>query len=395
MAKHFRYICQNFYCLGSRKYGIDFPTVYPKHWDSVHGSDYIASIKINPTNSIYYTMSRGIILMNLGSPDSTSIPDLKVYLKEFLMDERVIDKPFWQRTLLVKGIIVPFRAPKSAEAYKSIWWPEGSPLVVLTTRLQKALQEKVTEPVEVAMRYRLPHPKTAYDNLLKKLPNLDEVVLVPLYPHYAMSSWETAVEYMKEIHKKYNYNFKLKTVPPFFKHPAYIHALAESMRPHLQNDYDQLLFSYHGIPQSHIFKTGKPGAKHDLDAPDKCCDDTTAQDTCYRHQVIQTTLLATKALGIPRDKWAISFQSRLGRDPWLLPSSQERIPNLPNEGVKKIKVICPSFISDCLETLEEIDTEGKKDFLAHGGESFDYIPCLNTHEVWVDSLVQLIKEAKD
>ena len=196
---------------------------------------------------------------------------------------------------------------------------------------------------------------------------------------------------MKDIHAKYNYSFKLKTVPPFYKHPAYIHALAESMRPYLQDDYDQLLFSYHGIPQRHIFKTGKPGAKHNLEAPEKCCDDAVAQNTCYRHQVITTTHLVTEALGLTTDKWALSFQSRLGRDPWLLPSTQERLPNLPKEGVKKIKVVCPSFISDCLETLEEIEERGKEDFMANGGETYEYIPCVNTSEAWVEALVQLIE----
>ncbi|MFT4092875.1 MAG: ferrochelatase [Niabella sp.] len=337
-------------------------------------------------------MKRGIILMNLGSPDSTGRNDVKEYLDEFLMDKRVIDKPYWLRLLLVKGIITPFRAAKSAEAYKTIWWDEGSPLVVLTERLQKAVQEKVDAPVEIAMRYRKPHPKTAYDNLLKKVPDLEEVILMPLYPHYAMSSWETAVEYMKEVHVKHKYPFKLKTVPPFYNHPIYIQALAENIKPYLQDDYDQLLFSYHGIPQSHIFKTDKTHSEHDLVSPDKCCSNPEAQKTCYRHQVIQTTLLATKALGINHDKWAIAFQSRLGRDPWLLPSTQERLPNLPKEGVKKIKVVCPSFISDCLETLEEIEIRGKEDFIANGGEKYEYIPCVNTNEVWVNALVQLIKE---
>ncbi len=332
--------------------------------------------------------------MNLGSPDSTSVPDLKAYLKEFLMDERVIDKPLWLRTLLVKGIIVPTRAPKSAEAYKTIWWEEGSPLVVLTERLQKALQEKVTEPVEIAMRYRKPNPKTAYDNLLKKIPDLEEVILVPLYPHYAMSSWETAVVYMKEIHKKHNYSFQLKTVPPFYKHPAYINALAESMKPHLQDDYDQLLFSYHGIPERHVLKTD-PTKQHCMQVDNCCYKASESHLTCYRHQVTMTSELVAKKLGLKKNQWAQSYQSRLGRDPWLLPSTQERLPNLPKEGVKKIKVVCPSFISDCLETLEEIEERGKEDFIANGGEKYEYIPCVNTSETWVNALVQLIEEAKD
>lgn len=330
--------------------------------------------------------------MNLGSPDSTSRRDVKKYLDEFLMDERVMDKPYLLRLLLVKGIITPFRAAKSAAAYKTIWREDGSPLILLTKKLQQALQAKVDAPVEIAMRYGKPNPKTAYDNLLAQIPKLEEVILVPLYPHYAMSSWETAVEYMKEVYRRYKYKFQLKIVPPFYNHPAYLHALAESIQPYLQNSYDQLLFSYHGIPISHIYKTDKTNSFHDLTNPDKCCDNPEAQKYCYRHQVIETTHLVTKALGLQREKWQLSFQSRLGRDPWLLPSTQDRLPNLPKEGVTKLKVVCPAFISDCLETLEEIEERGKEDFLANGGEHYEYIPCLNTNEIWVDALIQLINE---
>ncbi|ANI88012.1 ferrochelatase [Arachidicoccus ginsenosidimutans] len=335
---------------------------------------------------------RGIILMNLGSPDSTSVKDLKKYLTEFLMDERVIDKPFWLRTLLVRGIIVPFRAAKSAEAYQKIWTKDGSPLVVITKNLQKALQVKMPENIEVAMRYGNPAPTTAYENLLQQNPDLEEVILVPLYPHYAMSSYETAVEYMKEIHAKNHYSFQLKTVPPFYNHPAYINALAENMRPHLQNDFDQLLFSYHGIPERHIYKTDKTNSKHDLLSTENCCENPEAQATCYRYQVMQTSKLVAEKLGLKKSQWQISYQSRLGRDPWLQPNTQERLPKMPNEGIKKLVVVCPSFVSDCLETLEEIDMRGREDFLASGGESYEYIPCMNTNELWVNALVELINE---
>lgn len=337
---------------------------------------------------------QGIVLMNLGSPNSTSRKDVKKYLDEFLMDERVIDKPYLFRLLLVKGIITPFRASKSAEAYKTIWWQEGSPLVVLTQQLQEALQKKVTAPVEIAMRYGAPNPKTAYDNLLAKSPDLDEVILVPLYPHYAMSSWETAVEYMKEIHAKHQYPFTLKIVPAFYKHPAYINALAESMKPYLQNEYDQLLFSYHGIPERHVLKSD-PTKSHCMQVENCCFKSSASHATCYRHQVTMTSELVAKKLGLRKDKWTQAYQSRLGRDPWLLPSTQERLPNLPKEGIKKIKVVCPSFVSDCLETLEEIEMRGKEDFLANGGEKYEYIPCMNTSELWVDALVQLIEETKN
>ena len=191
--------------------------------------------------------------MNLGSPDSTEVKDVRKYLNEFLMDKRVIDKPYWLRFLLVKGIIVPFRAPKSAEAYSTIWWNEGSPLIVLSKQLQDAVQKKTELPVELSMRYGNPTPEASYEALLKRMPDLENVILVPLYPHYAMSSFETAVAHMTAAHKKKNYSFTLQVVPPYYKHPSYINALAESMRPYLQEDFDQLLFSYHGIPERHVW----------------------------------------------------------------------------------------------------------------------------------------------
>lgn len=333
---------------------------------------------------------RGIVLVNLGSPDSTEVKDVRRYLREFLMDEKVIDMPYLSRTLLVKGIIVPFRAPKSAAAYRSIWWKEGSPLIVLTKQLQQALQKNFEEPVVVAMRYGNPSPKVAYDELLRLNPNLEEVVMLPLYPHYAMSSYETAVEYMQEIHKKHNYKFELKTVQPYYDNADYINALAESIKPHLNNDFDKLLFSYHGVPERHIFKGDTTGT-HCLRVNDCCNMPSMAHAQCYRHQTFVTTALTTMALGLPSNKVEQTFQSRLGRDKWLTPYTAQRLSELPKEGVKKLLVACPAFVSDCLETLEEIAEEGKEIFLHAGGESFEMIPCLNTHPLWVSAITKYIK----
>ena len=335
----------------------------------------------------------GIVLMNLGSPDSTEVKDVRRYLNEFLMDKRVIDKPYLGRLLLVRGIITPFRAPKSAEAYKSIWWEEGSPLVVLTEQLRDAVQAGTDMPVEISMRYGKPSPGAAYKRLLEREPDLEEVILVPLYPHYAMSSYETAVEHMKTAHKKGNYKFELKVVPPFYNHPAYINALVESIRPYLNEDFDQLLFSYHGIPERHIMKSD-PTKKHCLQVENCCYKAGDSHPTCYRHQVTMTSEIVAKKLSLRKDQWQQSYQSRLGkRDPWLTPNTQVRLPQLPAEGVKKLLVVCPAFISDCLETLEEIQVEGKELFLHNGGETYTYIPCLNTNELWVGALMQLVNEA--
>jgi ferrochelatase len=336
-------------------------------------------------------MKRGIILMNLGSPDSTELKDVKRYLDEFLMDKRVIDYPYLFRLLLVRGIIVPFRAPKSAKAYKSIWTKDGSPLIVLTKQLQQALTQQLSEPVVVAMRYGNPTPATAYNKLLKESPNLEEVVLMPLYPHYAMSSYETAVEYMKEVYQKKGYRFRLTTIKPYYNNVDYIHALSDSIRSHLHSDYDKLLFSYHGVPERHILK-GDVTGNHCLQNPDCCENPSPAHAFCYRHQCFRTTELVTAALQIPQSKFELSFQSRLGRDKWLTPYTAQRLSELPKEGVQKLLVVCPAFVSDCLETLEEIAEQGRETFMHAGGKSFTMIPCLNTHPLWVNTIAKWVMQ---
>ncbi len=327
---------------------------------------------------------KGILLMNLGSPNSTETADVRKYLDQFLMDERVIDKSWLMRALLVKGIIVPFRAPKSAEAYKTIWTEEGSPLVVLTQKLRELLQSKIEEPVEIAMRYGNPDPKTAFDALLKREPQIEEVVALPLYPHYAMSSYETAVEYAKEIHRNNKYSFRLRFIEPFYNEKNYINALAEVFRPLLQQNYDHLLFSYHGVPARHIRKSDITGC-HCLQVEDCCNAASPAHLHCYRHQVFTTTRLVTEKLNIPGEKYSISFQSRLGKG-WLTPFTDVRLQEMPSEGIKKLLIVCPAFVSDCLETLEEIQIRGKEIFLEAGGESFEMIPCLNMSPGWIETV---------
>jgi protoporphyrin/coproporphyrin ferrochelatase len=334
---------------------------------------------------------RAILLMNLGSPDSTQVKDVKKYLTEFLMDERVIDTPYWKRTLLVKGIIVPFRAPNSAKAYQSIWTDKGSPLIQLTRELQEAVQKNFDEVVEINMRYGNPSTENVLQQLHEKVNGLEEVILFPLYPHYAMSSYETAVQQVKDIHAKRKYSSKLVTIKPYYKDATYINALAESIKPYLQQDYDKIVFSYHGIPERHILKGDVTGC-HCLRMENCCYVPSPAHEFCYRHQCIVTTELVMNALSIPREKAEQSFQSRLGRDPWLQPYTAKRLTELPKEGVKKLLVVCPAFVSDCLETLEEMAEEGKHIFEQAGGESFTLIPCLNTHPLWVEAITRWIKD---
>jgi protoporphyrin/coproporphyrin ferrochelatase len=334
---------------------------------------------------------RGIILMNLGSPDSTEVSDVKRYLMEFLMDGRVIDYPWLFRKILVGGIIVPKRAANSAKAYQSVWTDKGSPLIVITEELKNALQEELDEPVEIAMRYGNPSPEAAYKKLMEKLPGLEEVVAIPMYPHYAMSSYETAVEYAKQVHKKGKFPFTLTFIKPFYDNDAYIEALKESIKPYLQQEYDHILFSFHGIPQRHITK-GDITGKHCLEAENCCEVDSPAHTQCYRHQCLRTMWLVTEQLGIPKEHYSFSFQSRLGREEWLKPYTDFRLRDMPREGIKKLLILCPAFVSDCLETLEEIAEEGKHTFLEAGGDTFTMIPCLNIHPLWVKALKKWVNE---
>lgn len=333
-------------------------------------------------------IKRGILLMNLGSPDSTEVADVSRYLNEFLLDERVIDYPWLFRKILVSGLIVPKRAPESAEAYKTIWTENGSPLIHTTRQLQAALQALVTEPVEIAMRYGNPSAKKGFEKLLDREPGLEEVVAFPLYPHYAMSSYETAVENVRLIHQQQKYAFKLRFVKPFYNEPVYIHALSESMRPYVSQPYDHILFSYHGLPARHLRKSDIT-RQHCLKVNDCCNVPSLAHKTCYRHQVFSTTRLVTEQLQVPKEKFSISFQSRLGKG-WLEPFTDIRLAEMPKEGIKKLLVACPAFVSDCLETLEEIEGRGREIFMNAGGESYEMIPCMNVQPTWVEAVKSLV-----
>lgn len=334
----------------------------------------------------------GVVLMNLGSPDSPSVKDVRVYLKEFLMDERVIDVPRWLRTILVKGIIVPFRSPKSAHAYSSIWTENGSPLIYISEQLKQLVANTTHLPVELAMRYGNPTPHHSIKQLLKTSPNIQKIILVPLYPHYAMSSYETAVEYFKAAFQALNPTCKLHIVPPYFEDANYIAALSKSIEPYLTKDFDKLILSYHGIPERHIYKSDCTG-NHCLTRANCCQVPSAAHEFCYRHQTYQTTTLLIQSLNLPSEKVEQTFQSRLGRDQWLKPYTAERLKELPKEGVKKLMIACPAFVSDCLETLEEIAEEGKQIFMEAGGEEYTVIPCLNTHSSWVNTIHSFINKA--
>lgn len=320
--------------------------------------------------------------MNLGSPEKPKPDALRLYLEEFLMDERVLDYPELVRHLVVKGFILPTRPARSAEAYRLIWWPEGSPLVVLSRRVQQALQARTRLPVALGMRYGQPSARAALSELLDA--GVREIFAIPLFPHYAMSTIESAVVKVRaELHALAP-DAELHIQPPYYDDPAYIHALVESTRPHLR-EYEHLLFSYHGLPERHIRKTD-PTHAHCLHSEDCCEMPSMAHSTCYRHQIKRTTSAFVQALDIPAEKYSISYQSRLGRDKWLQPSTEAKLAELASRGVRRLKVICPAFVADCVETLEEIGIRGRSVFMEAGGEEFELVPCLNDHPAWIDAL---------
>ncbi len=328
--------------------------------------------------------------MNLGSPDSPTAKDLRPYLNEFLMDERVIDMPGWLRTIVVKGLIVPFRAPKSAEKYKTIWTKDGSPLVVHTKNLVDLVQERFEEPVYYGMRYGQPETSAVLERIHQENPQLENLIFFPLYPHYAMSSYETAVVQVKEFHELGGYRSSLNIVEPFFDEPHYIRALSGTIKPFLKTNPDHILFSYHGIPERHVKKTD-PTRSHCLVTNECCSVPSKAHSFCYRHQIIRTTNGVAAELGLGKERFSFSFQSRLGTDAWLKPYTVTQLADFPKKGIKKLVIICPAFVSDCLETLEEIEVEGRELFLESGGEEFTMVPALNENEEWLNTAELLIR----
>jgi ferrochelatase len=329
---------------------------------------------------------RGVLLVNLGSPDSTRVSDVRRYLHQFLMDERVIESPYLIRKFVVCCLILPFRPKQSAEAYKKIWWKEGSPLVVIGKRVEELLRRSIDLPIGLGMRYGNPSIRAGLADLLARSKEpLDEIFLLPLYPHYAMSSYETVVEEMKRVMLEMEVRANLQVHPPFYDDPDYIAAMVESAREYLESDYDYLLFSYHGLPERHI-EQSDPTGSHCLQVEDCCHVPSPAHATCYRAQAFKTTQAFVEKAGIPEGNYSISFQSRLGRDPWLKPYTDFEFERLAKEGVRKLLVICPAFVSDCLETLEEIGIRGREAFLSAGGEDLRLIPCMNDHPAWIRTL---------
>lgn len=333
---------------------------------------------------------KGVLLVNLGSPDSTDPKDVKKYLDEFLMDPRVIDVPKWARTLLVRGIILNTRPKKSAEAYSKIWWEEGSPLIVISERLQKKIQDRINIPVSLAMRYGSMTLKNGLQELVDQ--GVKEVLVIPLYPQFAMATTETINVRVDELQKEFFPQLEVTSLPAFYKKPEYIEVLSNSIAEKLDGlEYEHLLFSYHGVPERHIRKSDITKSHCKIDGA--CCKtQSEAHQFCYRHQCYETTRQVAKNLDLKEGTYSTTFQSRLGFDPWLQPYTDRTIERMGKAGVKKLAIVTPAFVSDCLETLEEIAMEGEEIFHEVGGEEFTTIPCLNDRDDFADLMAGWIEK---
>ena len=325
---------------------------------------------------------KAVLIINLGSPKNLNLNSIKDYLTEFLSDDDVIDIPKFIQKILVKNVIVPFRSKKTLEAYTTIWSDEGSPLIINTNSLANKLSKKTNYFVEVAMRYQYPSIKDAVEKLISR--GIDEIIAIPLYPHYAQSTILSTEKKVKEIVDRIDNNIKLSFLKPFYNENGYINALSSVISEYLPKDFDHLLFSYHGIPERHVRNTD-PTNNHCLKVSDCCAVPSSAHNFCYRHQVFETTKLCAEKLKLDENMWSVSFQSRIGPG-WLKPFTDKILDELPKKNIKNLAVVCPAFVADNLETLEEINIRAREQFLENGGNKFTYIPSLNDNYNWVDFL---------
>ena len=334
----------------------------------------------------------GVLLVNLGTPDSTATGDVRKYLREFLMDGRVIDFPFIPRWMLVNLIIAPFRAPKSAHEYTKLWTERGSPLLFHTVDLKEKLVQKLDPnlyQVEMAMRYQSPSIAEGLEKLNKA--NVKKIIVISLFPQYASATNGSVVDKVMEIARTWQIIPNITFVNNFVEHPLFLEAWAELGREMLEKEsYDAYLFSYHGLPERQIRKGSVDGY---CQLSDKCCAQYTKKNQfCYRSQCFLTTRLIVEKLGLPTDKVVTCFQSRLGKDPWIQPYTEDRIKELATKGAKKVLVFSPAFVADCLETTVEVGQEYKEQFEELGGERWDLVPSLNSRDTWVDCVKDLVEQ---
>ena len=328
--------------------------------------------------------------MNIGTPDEPTVDSVRTYLREFLLDPDVIDIPAPLRHLLVRGIILRTRPKKIAPRYESIWMQEGSPLRVYTQRMTDALESSLGDiRCEVGMRYGNPSIRSGLEKL--KQSGIDELLLAPMFPHHAQATTESSLKHAYFQLKEMNWNPSITQLPHFPTNPEFIDPLAKSIHPHL-TDGAHLLFSYHGLPVSHVKRADSSG-KH-CQKVEHCCElKVEGNSMCYAHHCMLTTLSVVGALGIAESDWSMSYQSRLGPAKWLQPSTTKMVEHLAKNGKSKIVIVSPAFLADGLETLEELDIEIREHFLEHGGKELTVVSCLNDDPSWIQGLGQLVKNA--
>lgn len=335
---------------------------------------------------------KGVLLLNLGTPDAPTTPDVRRYLREFLSDPFVIDIPPIARWLLVNGIIAPFRSPKSAKAYQQIWTDRGSPLLFHTRDLAEKVQKDLGHEYSVKMAMRYGKPSIAEALREFKLESVNEIVALPLYPQYALSSTESSIAEIRRQAALLKEAPRVRLLPPFYGDLGFIRAFSTIGKESLANfNADHVLFSFHGLPERHLTKLHPDFC---LKADYACCSLLTAENrNCYRAQSVCTARLIAKELNLAPERMTISFQSRLGRTPWIRPFTDLVIPELAKKSVKRLAVFCPSFVADCLETLEEIQIRALELFKENGGEELRLIPSLNSRPEWVGAVSSMIRSA--
>ncbi|MBL7892290.1 MAG: ferrochelatase [Bacteroidia bacterium] len=336
-------------------------------------------------------MKTGVLLINLGTPDSPSTADVRKYLTEFLNDPRVIDINPIARFFLVNAIIVPFRASRSAKLYQQIWTEKGSPLLIHGQSVKEKLQNALGDNyiVELGMRYQSPSIDSALSDIRKQ--NVSKIIVLPLYPQYASSSTESSIDKTKDVLGKWDGAPPVKIITKFYDVPGYIDSIVAIAGQYNLNEYDHFLFSYHGLPERHIIKDSAHFGTNTC-AFGSCCDSVNANNQfCYRAACFETTRQLVKRLNIPQDKYTTAFQSRLD-DKWLKPYSDKVVEEKARQGVKRMLVFSPAFVADCLETIYEIGVEYNEIFHEHGGEKLQLVESLNSHPVWIQALKQMVLE---
>ena len=329
-----------------------------------------------------------VLLINLGTPDSPSVADVRKYLFQFLNDPRVIDIPWLLRAILVNLIIVPFRAPKSAKIYKELWTNDGSPLLIHGKIVTQKLQERIASKADVffAMRYQNPSIDSVLEEIRKK--NYAKIIVIPLYPQYASSSTGSTLEKVMQVVSKWWVIPEITLVSQYYDEAGYLDAFAERGRAHINDNYEHILFSYHGLPERQVDKVYEKGP-----CSDHHCEDQLDEENafCYKATCYETTRQITSRLNIPKDKYTVAFQSRLDKN-WLEPFSDKVVEELAKKGIKKLLVFSPAFTADCLETTIEIGSEYKEIFEEHGGNHLQLVESLNDHPIWIDTLEKMVIE---